>query len=80
MAFSAAKTLGYYQSGRSGRGFHLNERRYGGSSFDRGQRDFALVGGAAVTSIVRERRYRFVLVSFTPTSLVLFMRSQKSER
>ena len=64
MAFSAAKTLGYYQAEDLEVDFILMSAGTAVQALIGGSVDFALVGGAAVTSIVRGAPLRFVLASF----------------
>jgi NitT/TauT family transport system substrate-binding protein len=64
MAFSAAKLAGYYQAEDLDVEFVLMSAGTAVQALIGGSVDFALVGGAAVTSILRGVPIRFVLASF----------------
>jgi len=64
MAFSAAKLAGYYQAEDLDVEFVLMSAGTAVQALIGGSVDFALVGGAAVTPILRGAPIRFVLASF----------------
>jgi len=64
MAFSAAKLAGYYQAEDLDVDFVLMSAGTAVQAVIAGSVDFALVGGAAVTSILRGAPIKFVLASF----------------
>src|SRR5262245_35141200 len=79
MAFSAAKLAGYYQAEDLDVEFVLMSAGTAVQALIGGSVDFALVGGAAVTSILRGSPIGSFWLLFTGPS-ISFMRSRKSAR